>query len=105
MGNPWVEHVKAFAAEKKISYGCAMSDPKCKEAYQQNKKPKEVDYTKQLQKLGDLVRSKDRVGATAGFNEILPKVRALEDGNDRDRQVMLLSTLRKAIGKLQAVSK
>ena len=100
--NPWVTHVKAFASQKGISYACAMSDPDCKKQY--HKKPKEVNYSKQLQKIGDLVRSKDRVGASAGFNDLLPKIKALEDGVGKDRQVQLLSTLRKAIGKLQAVS-
>jgi len=100
--NAWVEHVRKYAASKGISYGCALSMPECREAY--HKKPKEVNYSKQLQKIGDLVRAKDRTGAAAGFNEILPKVRALEDGVDKDRQVQLLSTLRKAIQKLQAVS-
>jgi hypothetical protein len=100
--NPWVTHVKAFSAEHNISYACAMSDPDCKKQY--HKKPKEVNYTKQLNRIGELVRSKNKVDATAGFNEILPKVKALGDGDAKDRQVMLLSTLRKAIGKLQAVS-
>jgi hypothetical protein len=102
MGNPWVEHVKAFSAEHNISYACALSMPECREKYR--KKPAQPSYSKQLQKIGELVRSKNKVDATAGFNEILPKIKALEDGNDKDRQVQLLSTLRKAIGKLQAVS-
>ena len=100
--NPWVTHVKAFASQNGISYACALSMPECREKY--HKKPTQPSYSKQLQKIGDLVRAKDRTGAAAGFNEILPKIKALEDGNDKDRQVQLLSTLRKAIGKLQAVS-
>ena len=100
--NAWVEHVRKYASQKGISYACAMSDPDCKKQYR--KKPTQPSYSKQLQKIGDLVRSKDRTGAAAGFNDVLPKVRALEDGVDKDRQVQLLSTLRRAIQKLQAVS-
>ena len=100
--NPWVTHVKAFASQNGISYACALSMPECREKYR--KKPPQPNYTKQLNRIGELVRSKNKVDATAGFNEILPKVKALEDGVDKDRQVQLLSTLRKAIQKLQAVS-
>ena len=100
--NAWVEHVRKYAASKGISYGCALSMPECREAY--HKKPPQPNYTKQLNRIGELVRSKNKVDATAGFNEILPKIKALEDGVDKDRQVQLLSTLRKAIQKLQAVS-
>jgi len=31
--NPWVAHVKAFAAKNGISYACALSDPRCKATY------------------------------------------------------------------------
>ena len=100
--NAWVEHVRKYAVEHNISYACALSMPESREAY--HKKPTQPSYSKQLQKIGDLVRAKDRTGAAAGFNDVLPKVRALEDGVDKDRQVQLLSTLRRAIQKLQAVS-
>lgn len=33
----WVDYVKKFAAEKGISYGCALSDPACKEGYRASK--------------------------------------------------------------------
>ena len=48
--NPWVEHVKNFASQNGISYGCALSTPECREEYQQNKTPKQPDYTSQIQK-------------------------------------------------------
>ena len=102
MANAWITHVRKYATENNISYGCALSTPECKEEYR--KKTAQPNYSKQLQKLGDLVRSKQRGEATVGFNDLMPKIKALEDGVDRDRQMMLLSTLRKAIGKLQSVS-
>lgn len=37
MANKWVEYVKSWAAKNKTTYGCALSNPKMKEAYQANK--------------------------------------------------------------------
>lgn len=37
MANKWVEHIKSWALKNKTTYGCALSNPKCKEAYQANK--------------------------------------------------------------------
>jgi len=33
MPNRWVDHVKSFAAQNNLSYGCALSTPACKETY------------------------------------------------------------------------
>jgi len=33
MPNQWVSHVKEFAADNNLSYGCALSKPECKETY------------------------------------------------------------------------
>jgi len=33
MPNAWVEHVRKFAREKGLSYGCALSDPNLKKGY------------------------------------------------------------------------
>lgn len=33
----WVTHIKEFAREKGISYGCALSDPNCSITYQAKK--------------------------------------------------------------------
>jgi hypothetical protein len=34
MANAWVMHVKQWALRNKMTYGCAMSDPRCKRDYQ-----------------------------------------------------------------------
>ena len=31
--NRWVEHVRKFATDNNLSYGCALSKPECKETY------------------------------------------------------------------------
>jgi hypothetical protein len=35
--NPWVEHIKSFAKQNNLSYGCALSNPKCKQSYKGKK--------------------------------------------------------------------
>jgi hypothetical protein len=37
MASKWIEHVKAFAKANKMTYGCAMADPKCKMSYHKMK--------------------------------------------------------------------
>ena len=37
--SPWVMYVKNFAKKHKISYGCALCDPVCKEQYRLSKLP------------------------------------------------------------------
>jgi hypothetical protein len=38
MVNKWVEHVKQFAKQNGLSYGCALSTAGCRESYQSSKK-------------------------------------------------------------------
>ena len=37
MVNQWITHVKEFSKKHNIAYGCAVSNPKCKEEYQNKK--------------------------------------------------------------------
>lgn len=39
MPSPWIQHIKDFAAQNNLSYGCAMSKPECKASYVSVKKP------------------------------------------------------------------
>ncbi len=39
MANKWVEHVKRWAADHKLSYSCALSSPEMKAAYTKTPKP------------------------------------------------------------------
>lgn len=45
----WTEHVKAFATAHQLTYGCALSDPKCSAEYQQ-KNPKPIKTKKPTKK-------------------------------------------------------
>ena len=42
----WTDFVKAFAAKNGISYGCALSDPKCSAEYGATKAPKKAPAPK-----------------------------------------------------------
>ena len=52
MVNKWVEHVRQFAKENGLSYGCALSTAECKASYQSSKvqkvNPKDKAYTNLL---------------------------------------------------------
>ena len=49
MSNPWIKHVKKYASDHNISYGCAISHPDCKNTYvrqdpiEKKQKQKELD--------------------------------------------------------------
>jgi hypothetical protein len=37
MPNAWVEHIKQFAKDNNVSFGCALSMPECKDQLNQKK--------------------------------------------------------------------
>lgn len=68
----WTDHVKKFAKINQLSYGCAISDPRCKASYK-NVVPKQAArsaMTKSAAKAGrDLIRKKENeVPAMASGN-------------------------------------
>ena len=42
MGTKWTDFVKKWAAENNLSYGCALSKPKCREDYRKENPPKQT---------------------------------------------------------------
>jgi hypothetical protein len=40
MPSAWIQHIKDFAKEKNLSYGCALSDPECSRTYRLKHPPK-----------------------------------------------------------------
>ena len=50
MVNAWIQHIKQFAAKKKVPYGCALSDPACRATY----KSKKISATQLLDDLDGL---------------------------------------------------
>ena len=102
MPNQWIVHVKDFAQRNGLSYGCALSTPACKAEYR--KAPKQQDYTPQIYKIGDLMRGKLKEEASQAFNTLIPKIKELSDGVEKDRQLALMRSLRTGIMKLQSPS-
>jgi hypothetical protein len=47
MPNAWIQHVKKFAADKNISYSCALSMPECKVSYKSKEEPKKESKPKE----------------------------------------------------------
>ena len=37
MSNKWIDHIKSFAKQHGLSYGCALSDPNCSKSYKEGK--------------------------------------------------------------------
>ena len=56
MSNEWIEHVKQFARENNLSYGCATSDARCKASY----KPKHKIVTKSPTDLPNKLTKEER---------------------------------------------
>ncbi len=53
MANTWVEHIKKWSKDNNMSYGCALSNPKCKEDYAKMKKggPSASETLKKISKM------------------------------------------------------
>ena len=44
MPNAWIEHIKNFAKANNTTYGCALSNPKCKETYKKPSQTKQPTF-------------------------------------------------------------
>jgi hypothetical protein len=53
MPNAWVTHVKKFAADNKLSYGCALSMPECKSSYKKEPTKTVPKKTKEKEEIKD----------------------------------------------------
>ena len=45
MVNPWVQHIRKYASKNGQTYGCALSDPKCRDAYKKKGTEKQATKT------------------------------------------------------------
>jgi len=39
MSNTWIDHIKSYAQQHGLSYGCALSDPNCSKSYKEKQNP------------------------------------------------------------------
>ena len=44
MANKWIEHIKKWAKDNNSTYGCALSNPKCKEDYKKSKEEPKQEW-------------------------------------------------------------
>ena len=52
MANSWIDHIRKFASDNKITYSCALSDPRCKAEYNKSKNKKlSSDVLKKIAKI------------------------------------------------------
>jgi len=93
MPNAWVEHVRKYAKDNGLSYGCAMSTPACKESY---RKPN-ANYTKDLAKIEKLLREKKLQDAREAFNKVLPLIRNMAEGDLKKQHTETATALYKSI--------
>jgi uncharacterized membrane-anchored protein YjiN (DUF445 family) len=49
MPSAWIEHIRDFAKQKKLSFGCALSDPECSRTYRLKKNPLPIAEPKSKQ--------------------------------------------------------
>lgn len=91
----WIEFVKQWAKDNNTTYGCAMSDPKLKEAYykkhpKQSKEQKKEQKNKEQKDLEDKVR----LGSAIRFKKqyIMPY---LKEKNEERKAVLLLDMVQK----------
>ena len=73
MPNAWIQHVKKFARENNMAYGCAVSDPRCKASY---KKPAVIKKTKV--KVSIPVKVEEKKSAPPRLTEYLRRALAEE---------------------------
>ena len=63
--NPWIIHVKKYAKDNNIAYGCAVSEAKA--SYVKQNKPKKIPAKQNKADLVDLLRSLDGVAMVKLF--------------------------------------
>ena len=86
MPNAWITHVKNFAKENNKSYGCAISDPACKNSYE-----------KVVKKSKKELREEQRViNQTQARNQILNRIKTMTD-DDKPILKMKFNSLNETI--------
>lgn len=61
--NPWIHHVRLFAEANKLSYGCALSNPKIKEGYVKGR------YTPKIERSKKSKRKAEEAEVAANFSK------------------------------------
>lgn len=104
MPNAWIAHVKKYALDNGVSYGCAMTMTECKESYR-----RPVNYRPQLNRLarligkmcGPAITPAKLLQARTTWNELKQRVYEMPvDSELRDGYIITLRALRARIQQL-----
>jgi hypothetical protein len=106
MPNQWVSHVKQFAADNNLSYGCALSKPECKETYRAKYGvSKKLSKKDNIQKMGAedkdapniqlVVKEKKKRRPTLKLEEVM-----MEDEDNRSKMVATQEKKKKVLASL-----
>jgi|688.fasta_scaffold1471404_1 hypothetical protein len=112
MSNSWIEHVKKFAKDNNLSYGCALTDAKCKSAYNKqpsskskkktdcktckmNKKTHEVQLNEKYTKEQLLIMAKNVVSTMTGSDQYLSSYDKSWDKKSKEDLLKIVSNFKK----------
>lgn len=92
MPSKWIEHIRDFAKRNNLTYGCALSDPKCSEEYR-NKYPKPVKAVKGKQEeetfeITPVKRKKIKKKLDLSKTEFVPLEEAIPDTEPKTKMVV-----------------
>ena len=87
--NLWVQHIKSFASKNNMTYGCALSDPDCKDSYRKMKEGKSTPAKKMSMKeiqANRKVADKQAKAGSADMRKLYKKVfnSQTEDAEEED---------------------
>ena len=87
MSNAWITHVKKFAQENNKSYGCAISDPACKNSYE-----KVVKKSKK-----ELREEQSIINKAQARNQFLNRVKNMTSDDEKPILKMRFNSLNESI--------
>jgi hypothetical protein len=95
--NPWVIHVKEWSKANNVSYGCAISKPECKEAYQKKKNK----TNREIAKKPASIRQAFPKSKTTAVSKEAPKVSNKKVSKAQiDKMAKEIEDLREKAGKI-----
>ena len=80
MTNLWIEHVRQFAKENGLSYGCALSTAECRESYKSSKKAPKATPKASKKATKTTAAYSDLLAIAAQAKQMKPKPRAEQQG-------------------------
>ena len=101
--NKWIEHVKKFAKDNNLSYGCAISDKRCKDTYEKVQKKSYSD--KKQEKNINIINSivvglKNKIKYSQNLDNDKPALRMKFSNMSKDAQALFIEKYKKYYDKI-----